>query len=236
MPRDISNLSVAFTLDENIKKLSGNVKWKITSPKQFVRLALKHAILGAKAEVELRSEDWIAKNKRIAVMAKRAHAAIDRTIRDIAPKATSSDMLVAPIFDTRAKKASQNPRTLRDSASEDANNLWLGRVALKQISDDAQHRQKEIAQMRQNPGDPDKRVFVHTLAEAWCTLFGEPPLHSPENNPFIDFVRAAWKDAGQNPETDFSRALRSAHKAITVNDLDILTSVGPDWLASENLS
>ena len=170
VPPNISNPRVPFAIDNVIKKLSRRVKWKITSPLVFGRLALKNAILKAKAESQHQPDFWIASNKRIATFASRAHTATDRTIRALAPRASSADMLSRPLLAARTKKGRQNLRALRESSLADARILWLVRDVLKRISEDAMLRQKAIAEVRQNVGDAQKRVFVLTLAEAWCSL------------------------------------------------------------------
>jgi hypothetical protein len=215
VPKNILNLESTFSVDAHIKKLSERVRWTTTPAPSLARLALKNAILRASAEVEHQAHRWIAYNKRVAASAMRAQEEIDRTFKALVPRATSADMLVGPILDTRTTKGPQKLKSLRESSYSDANILWRSRVVLRQISEDAKRRQKAIAQVRQNPGDPEKRVFVLALAELWCTLFRKKPPLSPENNPFLDFVRAAWIDAGQDSEENFSRALRSARKSIT---------------------
>jgi hypothetical protein len=235
VPKNILNLDTNFTLDAHIKRLASRLKWTMTQALSLARRALKYAILRARAEVEHQPDVWIAKNERIAKSAMQAHVAIDRTIKALSPNVRSADMLTASLLDTRLKKGSKNLRSLREDANSDAHILWRSRDVLKKISEDAKHRQKAIAEVRQNPGDPDKRVFVHTLAEVWCILFGERPPLTPEKNPFLDFVRAAWTDAGQRSGEDFTRALRSARKAITATDFDFLCRDGPDWLSSQDL-
>lgn len=235
VPKNILNLEANFAVDAHIKKLSERVRWTTTPALSLARLALKNAILRAKAEVEHQAHRWIAYNKRVAARAMRAQEEIDRTFKALVPRATSADMLAGPILDTRTTRGSRNLKSLRESSYSDANILWRSRIVLRQISEDAKSRQKAIAQMRQNPGDPEKRAFVLTLAELWCTLFRKEPPLSPENNPFLDFVRAAWADADQSSEEDFSRALRSARDAITAAEFEFLCSDGPDWPAGEDL-
>jgi len=237
VPKNISDLRVQFTIDAELKKLLGRVKWEKTSAISFGRLALKTAILRAKAEVELKSDRALANKRRINSSAMQASAALDRVIKALYPdaKPESADKLVPAILDTKLEKGPQNIRALRDTARSDANILWSGRIVLRQIAEDAKRRQIAIAQARQNPGDPDKRIFVLTLAEAWCSLFSARPPLSPEKNSFLDFVRAAWGDAGQGTEEDFFQALRSARKAISATDFDFLSSDGPDWPSSGDL-
>ena len=80
----------------------------------------------------------------------------------------------------------------------------------------ARPRWKGLASRRKNEGNLGKRSFVYRLAEGWIFLTGKRPGRSyiSSRNPFLRFVEAAWKDAGFQSETDFSRALDASLKRL----------------------
>jgi hypothetical protein len=95
-------------------------------------------------------------------------------------------------------------------STADARALLRVNELLQQYGPYAANRGKTLVQNRPNPGKPGKAAFVLALAEAWIGLTGRLPGKGADDNLFLWFVAAAWKDAGEPADEDFVHSMREA--------------------------
>lgn len=126
------------------------------------------------------------------------------------------------------------PRSPADEtrkARDDIETLLCARAILAAIRDDGSAvaaNEVRARKPRNRPIMGDERAFVCTFAEAWTHCMGDWPSHrQAEDNPFLQFVRIAWRDA-----FGYGRQLTGAIKTLdSPSDYEIntMTANFPSW-------
>ena len=123
-------------------------------------------------------------------------------------------------------------RELLDDTASRAEALVLSQYLLRRIDVEMGKKRRALSASKKNEGEAAKAAFVGALGEAWVALTGRYPGTSDgRHNPFLDFICAAWDDAGgSTTKTNFVRAMRSARDqaATRYPSLDFPTE--PVWL------
>jgi hypothetical protein len=166
--------------------------------------------------------------------AKAAHKALDKLLHHLEPKAKEPADLALPILTVQAGLQKGTPRALHKMSEDDALTLWNAREIIKRFAQAAARKEARVRQGRQNPGNPEHRIFAKTLAEMWIFLTGKRPGSNPahDRNPFLRFVAAAWIDVFGHDENSEDPTFVGALAALSFSDYQIsqITSKGPDWI------
>ncbi|MGO9773637.1 MAG: hypothetical protein ACLPSW_29660 [Roseiarcus sp.] len=166
--------------------------------------------------------------------AKAAHKALDALLNHLKPNAKSPAEIEVPILTSQAGLQDGAPRELHGRALAGARALWEAREIAGRLAGAALKKEVRVRKDRQNPGKPEHLIFAKTLAEIWVFLTGKKPSpnQSPEKNPFLRFVMAAWIDVfGHSDVADdpqFAGAISSL--SFSANKIARLKERGPDWI------
>ncbi|TQN61024.1 hypothetical protein FLX27_15265 [Agrobacterium tumefaciens] len=248
IPDNIDNLNHPFNVDLILKRLEqprGRIRlhkrWNGASEQEMIgclRRCVEAAIhIGFAADEQLKYGEYASDWKTAASMAARASGALSELIKHLTGLG-SKDLsengkayLRPSLFSFHNATATGESITEKNRLAEsDAAALVTANEFLLQYADFAKGKSDHLTTGRQHPGKPGKAAFVTTLAESWIWLTGRIPGKGLENNPFLEFVDAAWKDAGEDKE-DFIHAMRQA-----VDDLktripkEKIETFEPAWL------
>jgi hypothetical protein len=166
--------------------------------------------------------------------ARAAHKALDALLNHLKPNAKSPAEIEVPILTAQAGFQDGAPRELHGRALAGVLALWEAREIARSLAGTALKKEARVRKGRQNPGKPEHRIFVATLAEMWVFLTGKKPSpnQSPEKNPFLRFVMAAWIDVfghgGVDEDPQFAGAIYSL--SFSANKIARLKEHGPDWI------
>jgi hypothetical protein len=215
------------------------------------RRALEIAILRARMAHERNPsrEDWEPDWRSIHDRARDANKAIQAALRALNPKGKSARMFRLPL--SQARLGNPTVGTVQGifrRAERDASVLIAAKKILSDLAIDSERRRQDIiARLPAKSSDVVKHAFVLILYEAWIVLMGVRPGSSPiaAQNPFLQFVEAAWQDwRGENAIWDtrkkrtqekisFVRSRDVAQAKVTKTREDRLVAAGPSWLQLE---
>ncbi|WP_413710674.1 hypothetical protein [Rhizobium sp. Rhizsp82] len=176
--------------------------------------------------------------------------------RDLPPRGieddyeeTSYDDELASIYEKHHPEDSERPEEVPQQTSKperkgaeafsrrlelaraDSTFIYSAYEVLAGFVDHAEETSKRIGLNRPNPGAPAKKAFVALLADVWSYLTGGRPGTQPERSPFLDFVRAAWVDAGGDENEEFAYTIRRLIDEMPDRSGEDLTnSKRPYWL------
>jgi hypothetical protein len=124
-------------------------------------------------------------------------------------------------------------------ARRDAIILWSAKRLIKLLAADTERRRSEFVQESKYSPAGDRHEFVFVLYEAWVFLTGERPGTNPniEQNPFLRFVTAAWRDwkgdnanwVNKDTQISFVQSLNVARERLTDLQCASIQSEGPVW-------
>jgi hypothetical protein len=249
-PAGIRDQALPFAIDDEIRKTRLQARWQLADAILFGRRTLEVAVEEARRRQNFRPSEILARWKRTAMLAERAHRTLNQFINYIGPRGVSpSDALGPSIRVPKSWVKSgrmsvgivQRSQTRADKREFGA--LREARKVLQELAKHARQRRLRLAQAAKNDGDPGKRVFVYLLAEGWIFLTGKKPGRNfdPPRNPFLRFVEAAWTDAGFCSDENFSRALESTLTGLVLKEgwswskdgretVKGLATRGPTWM------
>ena len=131
-------------------------------------------------------------------------------------------------------------------AKRDALILIAAQKLLAGVAIDSERRRVDIVgHLPAKSSDVVKHAFVFILYEAWIFLMGVRPGSSPvaAQNPFLQFVEAAWQDwqgidaiwktrkkGVREKIRSFVRSLNVAQSGMTEAGINRLLATGPGWL------
>jgi hypothetical protein len=198
----------------------------------FGRRALATAIRAAHGAQEdnLPRSKWDGQWERLAGQAHRAKKAIHAVLHALDP---SAQHYVKPLLQTRLGAGIRIDGEFREQGHRDVATLLEAKAIAERLEQDATRRRRVFTAAIGHPALTEKRPFVEILAEAWVFLVGRRPgaNPTPEKNPFLRFVQAAWSD-WKGDEADpqsFVKALRDVIPKLDDDRVAILVRDGPEW-------
>ncbi|KQM34606.1 hypothetical protein ASF03_21395 [Rhizobium sp. Leaf68] len=249
VPENIYDYSQPFEVDQILQRLRQprsriklHKRWEAKNDPEiidYLRRCLEVAIhLGFEADEPLKYGAFAADWKIRASMADRATGSLEEFIKYITGLGSSRLSLDGETYLKNRLFTLHNATsnaTLPESntrAQADAAALMRAHELLVQYADYARSKGDNLTKGRQHPGKPGKAAFVLSLAESWIWLTGRIPGKGTQEdkNPFIDFLAAAWKDAGEEEE-DFIHPTRQAVDELSIRfSKESLDKFKPYWL------
>jgi hypothetical protein len=188
--------------------------------------------------------DWEPEWASIRDSAVDAEKSLKKALRAISPKgrfARDYRKQIGKIRIQNAKFDGGDSWKREQRARRDALILLAARGILRELGTDAERRRGVFANDFPEHADFGKRAFVKTLYEGWICLMGVRPGSTTivEQNPFLQFVEAAWQDwkgedaawvdAAGTKRVSFVQALKLARLDILDGEVARIVEVGPDW-------
>ena len=239
VPAHVYDLNAELRIDQVLRaRLQGRLQILPAHQSQAIRIGrrtLEVAIVAAALAQEQRTAD-LRQWSDLAQLAQDASASLKKVLRGLdpggAPGSLAPEFYAWPLQQTRLSRSPYDEASLVQS-TEDATALIRALSVVEALQADAAARKASLP-ARQNPGEPEQGAFLERLAEGWVYLFARRPglgRHS-ENNPFVQFARAAWEDwKGEAPKEE--SAFVGQLKPIVVALSDGLVRglvAGPSWL------
>jgi hypothetical protein len=250
-PGDIHDTASRFAIDDQIRKAPLQSRWQLGDAVAFGRRTLEVAIEEASRNESYQPGKILARWKRTAMLAERAHRTLKQFITHVEKTGVSSSDALGPSIRVPKSWTPSGRISIgivqrfqsREDTERGIEALRKAREILQELAVHAQQRRDRLARARKNEGDPGKRAFVHSLAEGWIFLTGRKPGRNfvSTHNPFLRFVKAAWTDAGFGDDENFSRALESTLTALANSEgwswsdqsretIKGLATHGPTWM------
>lgn len=247
VPENIHDYSRQFEADHILERLRQprsrirfHKRWEGTNDLEiiaFIRTSIEVAIHLAFDADEPRSYgEYAADWKTSASMAAKASGSLEAFLKHITGLSSrrlsesGEAHLRNPLFSLHNATSNASVPDKRTAAQADAAALMRVNELLSQFAEYAAAKGDSLTKGRQHPGKPGKAAFVLSLAESWIWLTGRIPGKGAEDNPFLDFVAAAWKDAGEDNE-DFIHAMRHSVQQLSARfSKESLEKFRPNWL------
>jgi hypothetical protein len=151
--------------------------------------------------------------------AKKAHSALEDLLQHLDPNARKGADLELPLLTAQAGiQKSSDARALHDLARRDGECLWMAREIIDRIARVAPIKEVRARDARPRETKPEELAFAIPLFECWRSITGVRPGKNPtpEKNPFLRYLIAAWVDVfGQNETRDDDPQFIGALRALT---------------------
>jgi hypothetical protein len=212
-------LSVEAFLESRVGSKRLPLRLPLSEAKSETRWAMEK---GLYAVLNVRPTANIAKNfETLENKAQKAHSAFEELLQDLDPNARKgADLELALLTAQAGIQKNLDARALHDLARHDGECLWMAREQilkiLERIATAAASKEVRVRRNRPRATKLEDTAFATPLFECWRSITGAEPGKNltPEKNPSLVYVTAAWVDVfGQNENRDdypqFIGALRS---------------------------
>ncbi|MGX5802315.1 hypothetical protein ACWGS9_13805 [Bradyrhizobium sp. Arg314] len=173
--------------------------------------------------------DWV----RTAKLAGKASTSLDLLMANLSGLSTRNLEAIEAVWLEKPLKIVTIPHEKGEDvealAADLAKHLVLAQKGLAMVARRIESNRRRLKGTRKNQGERAKNAFVQTLSEAWAFMTGVTP--AATTPALIDFVQAAWGDAGGSTRsTDFTRAIQASTRALKATPKIATSAYWPEWV------